>query len=239
MRRRRAVLALAALALAACAPAPRAPLASLGELDGNDIVLVGKVELVPPLRKGEQRIRGAVVGKMENTIHLMMDDKLRPMPQDPRIADFAGRIEAKIGETFFVRGKAAPSYVLGGLLFLDIGGSSQQKAYFPGGFQVAAKPGDRAVYVGTLRYHRDEFFEIQRITVVDEYREASAEFKITDAQTGELLGAGVDRRAGGKTLKKGFSSWADVEGAFQYWAERLRYRLCKERGGADCVAPET
>lgn len=67
--------------------------------------------------------------------------------------------------------------------------------------------------------------------------EASAEFKITDAQTGELLGAGVDRRAGGKTLEKGFSRWADVEGAFQYWAERVRYRLCKERGGANCVAP--
>lgn len=67
--------------------------------------------------------------------------------------------------------------------------------------------------------------------------EASAEAKFTDAQTGELLGAGVDRRAGGKTLEKGFSSWADVEGAYQYWAERVRYRLCKERGGANCVAP--
>jgi hypothetical protein len=163
--------------LAACAPAPRAPLASLGELDGNDIVLVGKVELVPPLRKGEQKIRGAVGGKMENTIHLMMDDKLRPMPQDPRIADFAGRIEATIGDTFFVRSKAAPSYILGGLLFLEIGGSSDQRIYFPGGFQVAAKPGDRAVYIGTLRYQRDEFFEFQRITVVDDYARANAEFE--------------------------------------------------------------
>ena len=82
-----------------------------------------------------------------------------------------------MGSTFFVRTKAAPSYVLGGVLFLDIGGSSQQKAYFPGGFQVAAKPGDRAVYIGTLRYHRDEFFEITRITIADDYREASAQFE--------------------------------------------------------------
>ena len=67
--------------------------------------------------------------------------------------------------------------------------------------------------------------------------EASAEAKFTDAETGELLAAGVDRRAGGKTLEKGFGRWADVEGAFQYWAERVRYRLCKERGGANCVSP--
>ena len=177
MRALAPVVALLALALAACAPAPRAPLTSLSALGSDEVVVVGKVELVPALRKGEQKIRGMVVGNFENTVYLMMDEKLRPLPQDPRIADYAGRIEAKFGSTFFVRSKAAPSYILGGILFLEIGGQSQEKIYFPGGFQVAAKPGDRAVYVGTLRYQRDEFFEFQRITVVDEYKEASAEFQ--------------------------------------------------------------
>jgi hypothetical protein len=168
---------LLASALAACAPAPRAPLASLDGLGRDELVLVGKVELVPPLRPGEQKIRGMVVGDFENRIYLMMDERLRPLPEDPRVADYAGRIEAPIGSTFFVRSKAEPSFVLGGILFLEIGGSNpQQKVRFPGGFQVAAKPGDRAVYVGTLRYHRDEFFEITRVSVVDEYREANAQF---------------------------------------------------------------
>jgi hypothetical protein len=175
MRALAAVVVL--LALGACAPAPRAPLTSLSALGNDEVVLVGKIELVPALRKGEQKIRGMVVGNFENTVYLMMDEKLRPLPQDPRIADYAGRIEAKFGSTFFVRSKAAPAYLLGGVLFLEIGGQSQEKIYFPGGFQVAARPGDRAVYVGTLRYQRDEFFEFQRITVVDEYKEASAEFQ--------------------------------------------------------------
>jgi hypothetical protein len=173
----RALAPVLVLALAACAPAARAPLTSLNMLGSDEVVVVGKVELVPALRKGEQKIRGMVVGNIENTMFLMMDEKLRPLPEDPRMADYAGRIEAPIGSTFFVRSKAAPSYVLGGMLFLDIGGNSTQKAYFPGGFQVAAKPGDRAVYVGTLRYHRDEFFEVTRITVVDDYREANVEYE--------------------------------------------------------------
>lgn len=63
------------------------------------------------------------------------------------------------------------------MLFLEIGGSSVQRVYFRGGFQVALKPGDRAVYIGTVRYHRDEFFEVTRVTVADDYREASAEFR--------------------------------------------------------------
>jgi hypothetical protein len=171
------LVAIAALALTACAPAPRAPLNALSELGSDEVVLVGKVELVPALRKHEQKIRGNVVGNFENRMYLLMDEKLRPLPEDPRIADYAGRIEALMGSTFFVRSKAQPAYVLGGIVFLDMGGNSQQKAYFPGGFQLTTKPGDRAVYVGTLRYHRDEFFEIQRITVVDEYPQANAEFQ--------------------------------------------------------------
>lgn len=167
---------VALLALAACAPAARAPLTSIDALGRDEVVLVGKVELVPALRKHEQKIRGNVIGNFENRMYLVMDEKLRPLPEDLRVADYAGRIEALMGSTFFVRSKAEPAYVLGGVVFLDMGGNTQQKAYFPGGFQVAVKPGDRALYVGTLRYHRDEFFEIQRITVVDEYREASAEF---------------------------------------------------------------
>ena len=176
MRARRLVVGALLAGLVACAPPPRAPLTSLDSLGREEVVLVGKVELVPALRKGEQKIRGMVVGDFENRMYLMMDEKLRPLPEEPRVADYAGRIEALIGSTFFVRSKAAPAYVLGGVLFLDIGGSSQQKAYFPGGFQVAAKPGDRAVYIGTLRYHRDEFFEISRVVVVDEYAQASAEY---------------------------------------------------------------
>jgi hypothetical protein len=172
---RTAAWVLAAV-LAGCAPAPRAPLTSLDALDSGELVLVGKVEMVPPLRKGEQKIAGNVIGNFENRIYLMMDERLRPLPDDPRIADYAGRIEAPIGGTFFVRSKAAPSYVLGGILFLEMTGSSTQRVYFPGGFQVAARPGDRALYIGTLRYHRDEFFEITRVTVVDDYAAANAEF---------------------------------------------------------------
>jgi hypothetical protein len=172
----RLVLALIALALAGCAPPPRAPLTSLDQLSRDEVVLVGRVELTPPLRKGEQKIKGMVVGDFENRLYLLIDDKLRPISREPKIADYAGRVEAPLGSTFFVRSKAEPFYINGGVLFLEIGGSSQQRIYFPGGMQVAVKPGDRAVYIGTLRYHRDEFFEISRMIVVDDYPVASREF---------------------------------------------------------------
>jgi hypothetical protein len=67
---------------------------------------------------------------------------------------------------------------------------------------------------------------------------ASVEAKITDAETGTLLAAAVDRRGGAKSLSGSTSEWSDVEESFQYWASLLRYRLCQWRGEHSCVKPK-
>ena len=68
--------------------------------------------------------------------------------------------------------------------------------------------------------------------------EVTAEAKIADAQTGDVLFAAVDRRVG-RRLIGGWKSWTDAEEAFQYWGEKIRYVLCaKLRQQTDCVAPK-
>lgn len=70
--------------------------------------------------------------------------------------------------------------------------------------------------------------------------EAAIETKITDAVTGGVLGAAVDRRVGKKQLSpESFNSWDDVYQALRYWAEQARWRLCMERGQrTDCPRPK-
>ncbi len=68
--------------------------------------------------------------------------------------------------------------------------------------------------------------------------EITMEMKVTDAITGELLGAAVDRRVGGKELTKLWSGWHNADSALQYWAKKLNYTLCDMRGGAGCEKPE-
>jgi hypothetical protein len=67
--------------------------------------------------------------------------------------------------------------------------------------------------------------------------EITMQMKITDASTGELLGAALDRRVGGKELSKLWSSWHNADDALKYWAKRLSFTLCNMRGGANCVKP--
>jgi len=68
--------------------------------------------------------------------------------------------------------------------------------------------------------------------------EITAEMRITDGGTGELLGAALDRRVGEKKFSKLWSSWYNADEALKYWAQRTRFAFCEMRGGGKCVKPE-
>jgi len=63
------------------------------------------------------------------------------------------------------------------------------------------------------------------------------EAKVSDAQTGKVLVAAIDRRVGGKSLGKGVDSWADVKNAMDFWALQFIYRTCVMHGKPNCVKP--
>jgi hypothetical protein len=71
--------------------------------------------------------------------------------------------------------------------------------------------------------------------------QVTIEGKIADAQTGEVIGAEIDRRVGSRRPIIGlfesstYDSWSDVNEAGRYWSERVRYRLCERRAAGDCV----
>jgi hypothetical protein len=67
---------------------------------------------------------------------------------------------------------------------------------------------------------------------------ASIELKVTDSDSGTILVEAVDRRGGTKSLSGVTNSWNDVEEAYRFWAEKMRYRACQWRGGMNCVEPK-
>ena len=67
---------------------------------------------------------------------------------------------------------------------------------------------------------------------------ASVEVKVTDGADSTILLEAVDRRGGTKSLRGVTNEWNDVEEAYRFWAEKMRYRLCQWRGGMNCVEPK-
>ena len=160
-------------------PQPRAELGNLSELRSDEVVIVGRVDLVPKLAEGEQKLEALGTGDAVNKVYLLTNEHYRVFEQEPRMSDYEGYIPAPLGKNFFVRSSAKPFYILGGQLRLTARGDDMSSAYFPGGMKVSVKPGDKAVYIGAIQYYRDEFFEVSKIVIVDDYDRANAEFKRT------------------------------------------------------------
>jgi len=174
MIRARVCAALVCALLAACVGPALSPVESLGEVGSDQVVIVGRVELLPPLAKDEQNFKNMVgTDMLRNKLLLITAEKWRRMSAAPERADYDNRIEAPFEQTFFVRSSSKPFYILLGELWLSAG----DKAYFPAGFRVDVRPTDKAVYIGTLRYRRDEFFQFTKRDVVDDYERANAEFR--------------------------------------------------------------
>jgi len=55
----------------------------------------------------------------------------------------------------------------------------------------------------------------------------TAEMEIVDSETGEQIGAAVDRRIGTGVTRLVLTSWGDVKAAFDVWAERAAKRLAE------------
>jgi len=176
MRRLFILLALSSFCVAATAGA-RKPISSFKKLGANQTVVVGRVELVPPLHEHDQRLRGPMSGKFENKMFMMVDAEYWELTEEPAFGDFKGRIDARFGEDFIVRSSNEPFYIIAGMMYLSLGHGLPDQAYFPGGLEADIGSGDKAVYIGTIRYHRNEFFEVTDVKIVDDYERVNAEFK--------------------------------------------------------------
>jgi hypothetical protein len=174
----RFLLLLASLwVLNACAVPSRAPVDSFESLGNDETLVVGRIELVPPLRQGEQKTDELNASNVENRVFLIATEQPQGSAGNTGTADNRAQIETILGKNFFVRSKDHPFYILGGVMYLDMDNRGMSQAYFPGGLKVGVKPGDKAVYVGTIRYHRNESWEITKVAIVDDYDSANAEFQ--------------------------------------------------------------
>ena len=163
---------------------------SLATVRSDDVIVVGKVELHPPLSEDElsmSSIRPVVqfgggclfapTGRQfKNTALLLTDTKMRKLTE-PQIGDYTNRIAAPLDETFYVTvPNSAPLFVIRSEILMGVS-ADVEKAVLPSGYKIDIRRDDKAVYIGTLKYYRDEFSEIKRVELIDDYERENAAFK--------------------------------------------------------------
>jgi hypothetical protein len=172
------------LLLAACVPTSRIQsVEKLADVPAGETVLVGRIELDPPLRPGEQKLSERYA-EFDRVALVIVGDEPRPMER-LALGDLKQRINAPFGQHFFVNHPAQPLYILKSWVVMQAEIKVQSPnartddglAPLQGMFRIDVKSGDKAVYIGTIRYHRDEFFGTTRVQVRDDFASANAEFQ--------------------------------------------------------------
>ena len=173
------LLLAVALALQACAVPRALPQAEGLEAGAGEVVVIGKIELVPPLDpRYEQKSHWNVVGEKRMLDRIWMSTGAQHLPVTTSQLDasqFQASLEVPWGVPFMVRAPRQRTYLNGGVTHLDV--LQQDRLWFPGGLYFDIPAGARAVYIGTLRYHRNDFNAITRMDVVDERRDIATVLK--------------------------------------------------------------
>ncbi|MFP5441183.1 MAG: hypothetical protein ACLGHJ_06805 [Gammaproteobacteria bacterium] len=149
-------------------------------LAGDGTILVGKIRLEPPLAEGEQQFARNIVGEgrlVNGVVLLTSTEETTREPVQPRMSEMKDAISAKLGELFVLKAPPHAFNVTGGMITLEMTTNGADYAFLPGRLQAPIKAGDKAVYVGTLVFHRDDFFEITRVEIRDEFAAAERAYR--------------------------------------------------------------
>jgi len=167
---------------------------SLSDLGSDQILVVGKIELLRPLVENEQILKSRTVSTLKDKAYLVLDKEAYNLNNIPVMAANKATGVVTLGQTFFLTVNRGPSLQYsGGVIVINdaelfrgntIGGIygiwnlvGTDHFRLPGGLKYSYAKTDRAVYIGTLQYHRDDFNAITNAKTKDEYAQANAEFK--------------------------------------------------------------
>jgi len=176
-------LVLAAVALAGCVSVSE-NLESFGEVGADSVLVVGKIEIVPPIKPEEQSFKAL---DPFNTKRHYIGRAVLFMADKPEYQEYTGNaLNPPLQQTYFLKVPRSKRYMVKGSVTMAFAlrtvsrrqaVTDQTELMFPAPLELDIRPGDAAVYVGTLRLHRDEFHEVTRAEVRDEYAKAVAEYR--------------------------------------------------------------
>ena len=179
-------LALAALMAAGCGTVYTEP-KSARELAPKSVLLVGRIELIPPLKAGEQDLKMGTFDPMDAkgaltnraVLYLSATPSSRREPTTEAL-------NPELEKTFFFSIPKDKRYMVHGMVLMQHRvtavnrrqvSTESNELLIPAPVEFDIHPGDKAIYVGTWRLHRDEFNEVTKAQLLDQYAAAAAEFR--------------------------------------------------------------
>lgn len=150
----------------------------ISELQNDELILVGRVELVPPLSKEEQYLQTLTSKRFQGKVSVLFSDTLFDDLNNLPATANSHSTTVDIGSEFYARQpNSITLFYSGGIILTRSVQSGNETIKLPGGIKYTLNNNDRAVYVGTLRYHRDDYNTITKVEVVNDFKRANEHFR--------------------------------------------------------------
>lgn len=186
-----AAMIMVTVMVTGCVGPKAVPVADGLKPSASKVVVIGKVVLDPPfMAEYEQQTYFHMIGDEQIVGRVYVaTGPAKPISHELTMKEWQKSIVAQWDEPFMVEMERKRTWVRGAMTFLDA--ASQERLLFPGGVHFDVPEGTSAIYVGTLRYQRDDFNTITKMEVIDEYED-----------TLQALGLAADRQQVAVSLLK-------------------------------------
>ncbi len=151
---------------------------SLANVNNNEIIVVGTIELTPKLAHEEQLLNPPGVLDLFGYAKMNRNRAMIQFNSQPEASNYKYLITPELGKTFFFTIPRDMNYMVEGSVVMELSTRGVSgKIQLPTWFKLDIKPDDRAVYIGKLKYERDDFNSIIGMELLDDYKNAAKQFK--------------------------------------------------------------
>ncbi|MDH5471978.1 MAG: hypothetical protein OEY87_07800 [Gammaproteobacteria bacterium] len=144
----------------------------------DEIVIVGTIELTPKLQKDEQQLNPSGVIDLFGYGDMNKNRAMIQFNNQPKESDYKVVINPELDKPFFFKVSRDMKYLVEGSVLIEFSRyGNTGKIWLPTWFKVDIRPDDKAIYIGKIKYTRDDFNSITNIELIDDFKNANALFR--------------------------------------------------------------
>lgn len=143
----------------------------------DEVVVVGRITLLPKLVKDEQELDPDGVWDVMGYGAKNKNRSMITFNSSPKSSGYKFVINPELGNIFFFRVPKNLKYIVDGEVLIKFSRYGTEKVILPTGLKVNIRPSDKAVYIGDLVYTRDDFNSIIKVQLKDNYTKARRLFR--------------------------------------------------------------
>lgn len=151
---------------------------SFKTLTKDEIIVVGTIELSPELAKDEQKLNPDGVLDLFGYGDMNKNRCMIQFNSEPVVDSYKSMINPELGKVFFFKLPRNMKYMVEGSVLTEFSRHGNTgRIWLPIWFQIDIKPTDKAIYIGKIKFTRDDFNSITNIELKDDYSNANKLFR--------------------------------------------------------------